>query len=329
MSGMCASQRFTAVLAALLLLVAVPLGAPAAADPGHINIMVALDSPELLANLNSSSDPSIDTDVTFEVFSAGDGAPVLTLTETASLGVGSASFFLNDGNYRIRATAPGFLESWYTASSGSTGEAFLELLGYQERDTFESADSIVVDSVIPGNSSWTSAGWTVLHRSESSITGAVGNDASIPQGSTLENVAVELYDEAATEPGAGPVAETLTEKNGYYTFEDLAPGSYKVRFLAGDTERWWPETPNRAEAEPITLNGANHFNLAYAIFPTQQAAADPAYALTLTGEPAPGTTLTAAPSFSIEASPAGGDCLQRYSWFIGTTQWMAPSAPRL
>lgn len=319
MSGICASRRFLAVLAALLLLLAVPLGAPAVADAGHVSVTVVLDSPELLANVNDGSSTSIDTDVTFEVFSAGDGAPVLQSTQTASSGVGSASFDLNDGSYKIRVTAPGFLESWYTASSGSTGEAFLALLRYQERDTFESADAIVVDSVYPGNSSWSSEGWTVLHRSESSITGAVGNDGSPSQGSMLANVAVELYDEAVTDPSAGPVAETRTEKNGYYTFEDLAPGSYKVRFLAGDAQRWWPETQNRAEAEAITLNGASHFNLAYAVFPAGQAAADPAYFLTLTGEPALGATLTATLN-SVEASPAGGNCLERYSWFINGTR---------
>lgn len=78
-------------------------------------------------------------------------------------------------------------------------------------------------------------------------------------------------------------------------------------------ERWWPETPNRAEAETITLDGADHFNLAYAIFPAAPAGVDPARVLTLSGQPAPGATRTAVPDY-VEAGPAGEDCLQRYSW---------------
>lgn len=84
MSGRRASKRFIATVAALLLLLAVPLGAPAVADPGLVRVMVVLDSPELLANINDTSGPSIDTDVTFEVFSAGDGALVLEHTQTGA-----------------------------------------------------------------------------------------------------------------------------------------------------------------------------------------------------------------------------------------------------
>ncbi|MDR7158192.1 hypothetical protein J2X42_000886 [Arthrobacter sp. BE255] len=274
-----------------------------------------LDSTEVMANINESSAPAIATVVTYDVFdAAGDGLlPVMTRAAGAGLGE-TASFDLADGSYRIRVTAEGFLDSWFTASSGRDGDAFLELLRYQERTTFATADDIVVDSVTPANSSWNSQGWTVLHPSSSSISGAVGSDVSAQQGTLLADVAVELYDGSAA-PDSGPAATTRTDQNGYYTFLDQAPGSYKVRFDNGFTERWWPETPYRAEAESITLNGSNYFNLAYAIFPAAPVPVDPGRVLTLTGQPALGATLTASPDY-IDPGPAGEDCLQRYSWFL-------------
>ncbi|WP_248763162.1 carboxypeptidase-like regulatory domain-containing protein [Pseudarthrobacter sp. SSS035] len=302
-------------MATLILLLAAPLGAPAFAND-DVHLSVILDSPDVLAIINASPEPEIDTDVTFEVFNAGNGALFRTYTQTASSGVANKSINLADGRYKIRATAAGFLESWYTASSGSDGNALAELLGYQERGTLATADEIVVDSVT-GTSSWNSESWTVLHRSESSISGAVGDDFSAREGSLLEGVAVELYDAAATDPEAVPVAEVSTDENGYYTFPDVAPGAYKVRFQHEGVERWWPETPNRAEAEPINLTGANNFNLAYAIFRVEPVAVDQGRVLTLTGQPALGATLTAVPDY-VEDGPDGEDCLQRYTWFIGT-----------
>ncbi|WP_157768961.1 PxKF domain-containing protein [Pseudarthrobacter sulfonivorans] len=245
----------------------------------------------------------------------GDGQEPVD-TQTAPGGFGEVvSFNLADGYYKIRATADGYQESWHTSSSGRYSDSFRELLGYQERKTFETADAIVVDSVT-GTSSWTSAGWTVLHPSESSISGGVGNDVSAQQGSLLADVAVELYDAAAPDPGAGRVAFTETDGNGYYTFQDVAPGVYKVRFKAGNVERWWPETPNRAEAEPITLDGANHFNLAYAFFLDTPAAVGPLHVLTLAGEPAVGATLTASTDY-VEGGWGLEGCLHRYSWYVG------------
>lgn len=321
MSGISPSRRFTAVFAALLLLMAVPLGAPATADPGQIHVSAVLNTPGVLANVNGASAPSVDLEVTFEVFNANNGFLVAEASPvTSSWDVATASFDLGDGSYKIKVTAPGFVESWFTASSGAEEGAavFTKLFGYQERYTAETAETIVVDSLKPENSSWVTGAFTVLHPKASSITGAVGNDAAISTGSMLPGVEVELH--AAAEPDAGPVAKTVTDGNGYYTFENLAPGSYLVRFLAGEVERWWPETPHRAEAEAITLTGANHFNLAYAVFPAGYAAADPSYTLTLTGEPALGATLTAISTMPVELSPAGGDCLQRYSWFVDGTR---------
>lgn len=321
MSEPSTSRRFTAVFAALLLLLAIPPGAPATADPGHINVSVVLDSPGLLANVNGGSAPPTDLQVTFEVFNAADGALVVGASPViSSWDVASASFDLGDGSYKIKVSAPGFVESWFTEASGAEeGEAvFTQLLGYQERFTAETAETIVVDSLTQGNSSWVTGAFTVLHRTASSITGAVGNDAAISIGSMLPGVDVELY--AAADPFAAPVAGTVTDANGYYTFEDVAPGSYLVRFSSESVERWWPETSHRAEAEAVTLNGNNHFNLAYAVFPAAYEAAEPGHNVTLTGEPALGATLTATSTVPVELSPAGGDCLQRYSWFVGGTR---------
>lgn len=128
MSGISASRRFTAVLAALLLLLAAPLGAPAYADPSRVSVT--------------------PPDIVYEVFDAtGDGQEPVD-TQTAPGGFGEVvSFDLADGHYKIRATADGYQESWYTSSSGRYSDSFRELLGYQERKTFETADAIVVDSV--------------------------------------------------------------------------------------------------------------------------------------------------------------------------------------
>lgn len=75
-------MRFATVPAALILLLAAPLGAPAFADD-EVRLSVVLDSTELLASINASPAPAIDTAVTFEVF---------------------------DASYKIRATAAGFLK---------------------------------------------------------------------------------------------------------------------------------------------------------------------------------------------------------------------------
>lgn len=88
MSGISGSQRFTAVLAAVLLLLAAPLGAPAYADPGRVDLSVILDSPEVMANISNSSGPAITAVVTYDVFdAAGNGlAPVTSRTAGAGLG---------------------------------------------------------------------------------------------------------------------------------------------------------------------------------------------------------------------------------------------------
>jgi hypothetical protein len=60
---------------------------------------------------------------------------VLASAQNAAAGVANASFDLTDGTDKIRATAAGFLESWYTTNSGRDDGAFAELPGYQDRDT--------------------------------------------------------------------------------------------------------------------------------------------------------------------------------------------------
>lgn len=320
MSARSTCRRSAAICAALLLLVAVPFSVPASANPSTIDLGVVLDSPTLFAGINSP-EPTTDPDVTFEVLDANDGTVVAQDTEPASSGLSWVSLEVPDGSYRIRATAQGYEESWFTALSGAeAGDAvFTQLLGYQERHSIADADVIVVDTAVPANSSWVTGGMTVLHRSTSSISGAVGNDMAVSQGSLLEGVTVQLYDDAAgTE--ALPVTTTTTDSNGYYAFNGLASGTYLVRFEKSAAARWYPETSHRAEAEAITLNGANHYNLAYAVFPAAQAGPDGEHYVSISGQPALGATLTAIPGFPVEPSPAGGNCLQRYSWFIDNVQ---------
>ena len=316
MSEKVASRRFTIFLAVLVLFLAAPLGPPAFSNHGNIRLYAVLDSPELLAGFHGSSSPGAAPNFLFQVFDAASGQLVESSLDTAAPSVGTVGFHLDDGRYKIRATADGFEESWYTASSGRAGKAFSELLEYQERQSFETADVIVVDSVNPENSSWDAEGWSVLHSTVSSISGAVATDAGAQPESLLAAIRVELY-AAAAAPGSAWIRETSTDDNGYYTFTDLPAGSYTVRFLDGTTERWWPETSQRAEAEAITLNGKNHFNLAYAIFRPDPNEIDRSRVLTLTGEPALGATLTATPDRVDESSLGEGeDCLQRYAWFL-------------
>ncbi|MHA7302436.1 hypothetical protein, partial [Pseudarthrobacter sp. MDT1-22] len=111
-----------------------PLGAPAFADD-EVRLSVVLDSTELLASINASPGPAIATDVTFEVFNAIDGGLVLAIPQTASSGVASTSFDLTNGTYRIRTTAAGFLESWYTASSGPGLWTWADAVEWLPRDS--------------------------------------------------------------------------------------------------------------------------------------------------------------------------------------------------
>ena len=312
MSEKVASRRFTIFLAVLVLFLAAPLGPPAFSNHAAVAVGAVLDSTELLGSLDSQTDPRAE--ITYEVFFAdGDGLAALA-SATSSHNFGTVGFHLEPGNYKIRAISPGFLESWYTSSAGSSQFSISELLTYQERRTFATADVIVVDASTPGNSSWTHDGWTVLHRNLSSISGAVASEASGQAGTLLPGVAVELHDEAAV-PGAPLADAALTDENGYYSFEDVAPGSYTVKFVSGGDERWWPETTHRAEAEVITLDGATNFNLAYAVFPAVPVTVDPGLVLGLSGEPALGATLTADPG-GVPHDAFGEDCLQRYAWFL-------------
>ena len=52
MSANSGSRRFMAFLAALIMLLSVPLGAPAFADAGNVHVAAIPDSTELLATLN-------------------------------------------------------------------------------------------------------------------------------------------------------------------------------------------------------------------------------------------------------------------------------------
>lgn len=304
------SKRFQSVLAILVLCLILPLAHPAVSDPGSVRLYAVLDSPDLFASVGSSPDPGAGVVVTFEALDPVTGATLAQAVATADGGLANASLDLNDGSYKIRAVAEGFTDSWYTALSGRDGGAFDELLTLQDGDTFDSADVIEVDSVIPDNSSWNGEGWTVIHPSASSISGGAASDSTAEQGTLLDGVAVDLFD--ATAPESGPVSTTTTT-NGYYTFQDQAPGSYKVRFTHENTTRWWPETEHWGEAEVITLDGASHFNLAYAVFRQTDQTAD--RQVVLSGEPALGSTITATPDRTDE-SAFGVDCFQRYTWLL-------------
>lgn len=315
MPGISGSRKSIAVLVVLLLFLAAPFSSPAFSDQGNVGLYVVLDSPELLGSIDGDPDLAPDTAVLFEAFNPTSGELVRETSATAGAGLADAFLLLPDGSYKIRATAEGFQESWYTVPSGQDGGAFEELLTFQERHTFETADVIVVDSVNPDNASWNAQGWTVLHPTVSSISGAVASNSTGEPGTLLEGVAVELFDAAATSESAH-VAVTSTGPNGYYTFKNQVPGSYKVRFTYGTSKRWWPETEHIAEAEVITLDGASHFNFAYAIF-RPRVDVDPSRQLNLSGDPALGAVITAAPDF-VDGGDMGLDCLQRYTWFLGT-----------
>lgn len=306
------TRRFAAALAVLVMVISVPLGQPAFSNPSNVGVYVVLNSPELFSSIDSSPAPGAGTEVTFQALDAASGALVSQATAMTEGGVAYATLDVQDGSYKIRVTAQGYQESWYTVSSGIDTSVFQEFLTLQARDTVDSADVIVVDSITPANASWNMDGWTVLHPTASSISGGVATDSGAQPGTLLDDVVVDLFDAAAA-LGAAPVRTAVTQ-GGYYTFENQAPGSYKIRFTHGTSERWWPETEHRAEAETITLDGASNFDLAYAIF-RPAVEIDTTRTLALSGQPALGATVSAAPDF-VDQSGLQEDCLQRYTWFL-------------
>lgn len=305
-------RRTVAVLATLVLVLSVPIGQPAFSNPSNVGLYVLLNAPDLFKSVDSSPEPGAGIEVTFQAVDPTSGDVLSQASAVTEGGMAHASLNVEDGSYKIRVTAQGFQESWYSVPSGRAEDVFQEFLTLQARDTFVSADVIAVDALTPANASWDMDAWTVLHPTVSSISGGVATDSGAQSGTLLDGVVVDLFDAAAA-PGASPV-RTETTSDGYYTFGDQAPGSYKIRFTHGSSVRWWPETEHPAEAETITLDGASNFNLAYAIF-HPAAAIDSSRVLTLAGPPALGATLTAAPDF-VDQSGLQEDCLQRYTWFL-------------
>ena len=310
--------RNVGLAAALGLLAAGIVASPAVAVGGQVQLTTILDSADSWSAIVGTG-PALTTPVTYDVFAAtGDGVtPVATAVAEPSVGF-LTSISLDDGVYKISASAPGFVTSWFSSTAGATTDNWWELMGSQQRQDFATADPITVDTVT-GASSWNSTGWIVLHESATSISGVVLTDFAFSPGSFLPGVSVELYD--ATSPQSPPVTTVASDANGYYSFNDPAPGSYQVRFVNGGVSQWWPETTHRAEAEVIVLAAGTNYTPAYGVFLATPTPVDPLRVLTLSGNPAPGATLTAVPDYvntggitEPDGSPRA--CTQRYTWLV-------------
>ncbi|MEO6201432.1 MAG: PxKF domain-containing protein [Cryobacterium sp.] len=306
-------RRLIAVVAAVGLLGPALSASPAIASSGQVTLQSIVNSSEFLGSVFVGTEST--TPVTYRVFAAaGDGLD--PVAEATAAGFGGVTIPLADGAYRISATAPGFLTSWYTSTDGGSEEQWSELIGYHQIADFAAADVITVDASAPANSTWSSPALTVLYEHATSITGGVVRDLDFSTPSLAAGVTVELYAAAAV-PDSDPVATVATDANGYYSFVPV-PGSYKIRFEATvnnvPVTQWWPVTANRGEAETIVLANGTSFPLAYGVF-QDSIPVDPARQLTLSGNPAVGATLTAVPDY-VETTALGGACLQRYAWLI-------------
>jgi hypothetical protein len=84
------------------------------------------------------------------------------------------------------------------------------------------------------------------------VTGLVSSST----GGGIDGVTVELYEEN-TSPVV-PVASTVTDPTGAYTFGALGPGTYRIRVeAAGFGQLWFPSGETIADAFPILLEGGS------------------------------------------------------------------------
>ena len=82
--------------------------------------------------------------------------------------------------------------------------------------------------------------------------GAIGGAVSATTGGGIDGATVEIYEDSTS--AVVPVASTVTDADGVYSFGSLPEGVYRVRFTAaGFGELWYPDGGSIADAFPIEL----------------------------------------------------------------------------
>jgi hypothetical protein len=82
--------------------------------------------------------------------------------------------------------------------------------------------------------------------------GAIGGSVSATTGGGIDGATVEIYEDSTS--AVVPVASTVTDADGVYSFGSLPAGVYRVRFTAaGFGELWYPDGGSIADAFPIDL----------------------------------------------------------------------------
>ena len=82
--------------------------------------------------------------------------------------------------------------------------------------------------------------------------GSIGGSVSATTGGGIDGATVEIYEDSTS--AVVPVASTVTDADGVYSFGSLPAGVYRVRFTAaGFGELWYPDGGSIADAFPIDL----------------------------------------------------------------------------
>ena len=82
--------------------------------------------------------------------------------------------------------------------------------------------------------------------------GSIGGTVSATTGGGIDGATVEIYEDSTS--AVVPVASTVTDADGGYSFGSLPAGLYRVRFTAaGFGELWYPDGGSISDAFPIDL----------------------------------------------------------------------------
>lgn len=127
-------------------------------------------------------------------------------------------------DYRVRFQRTSYAEQWFDAKPS---RALSDAIAVAEGAATEDVDAALSQ--------------------RGAIAGTV-TDATL--GSALPGATVELL-------AAGSVVRTLTTNfNGFYSFQNLEPGTYQVRFSrAGFVSQWYNGRASEAAADPLTVGG--------------------------------------------------------------------------
>jgi len=181
----------------------------------------------------ASQAESLDA-ATVELFVDGQyGSPVATTTTVA----GEYSLpALEAGNYKLRASKAGFKTTWYA--------------GY-----FAPEDA----TTLPVNDGdhYTGISWN-LADATTEISGSItGSPYGANQASPQAGASVGLFAQGS---GDTPVASTVTDAQGDYSFPNVAPGTYELRASKSQFQTmWYAGTPNRAGATALQVTPGDHY----------------------------------------------------------------------